>query len=97
MHIDAIVPDIAPDTAPSFSVAPIPAVAADAAGFAALVDALGAPLASADRAEHAFVTGQGGMLEMVTERARADIAVQIATAAAQRGTQAINSILGMSV
>jgi flagellar hook-basal body complex protein FliE len=93
VQIDAIVPD----TAPSFSVAPVAAPAEDAEGFAALVDALGAPLARADHAEQAFAAGNGGLLEMVTERARADITLQIATAAAQRGTQAINTILGMAV
>lgn len=66
-------------------------------GFGALVDAAGAQLDRADRAEHAFASGRGGLQEMVVERARADIALQVATTAAQRATQALNMLLGMQI
>ncbi len=65
--------------------------------FARLVDAAGSILAGADRAQSAFVARRGGLQEMVVERARADVALAIATSAAQRATQAISSVLGMQI
>jgi hypothetical protein len=65
--------------------------------FARLVDAAGSILDGADRAEQAFVAHRGGLQEMVVERARADIALAVASSAAQRATQAISSVLGMQI
>jgi hypothetical protein len=73
-------------------------VHADAASpnaFAQLVDAAGALLGRAEQAEAAFTAHRGGLEEMVVERARADIALAIATSAAQRATQAVSTLLGM--
>jgi flagellar hook-basal body complex protein FliE len=80
--------------------APLPAPEGGG-GFAAdvsraLADA-GDALSSADRAETAFVRGAGGLQEMVLERARADVMLSIATAAASRAAQAVSSILGMQI
>jgi flagellar hook-basal body complex protein FliE len=61
------------------------------------VDAAGAILGRADAAEAAFAAHRGGLQEMVVERARADIALQIATSATQRATQALQTILGMQI
>jgi len=88
MHVDPIVPDVAPAAPPQ------PAVAN---GFAKLIDAAGAQLDAADRAEAAFAAGRGGLQEMVVARADADVALQIAAAAAQHAVASINTLLGMQV
>ena len=90
MTVEPIVPD-----APAMpSVAPHDA---DASGFAGALDALGAALRDAGSAEDAFAAGAGSLHDAVYERARADVALSVATAAAQRGAQAITSILNMQV
>jgi len=90
MRVDLLVPDTA---APVGSSAP----AAGENPFAQLVDAAGSILAGAQRAEDAFVARRGGLQEMVVERARADVALQIAAAAAQRAAQALSTVLGMQL
>jgi flagellar hook-basal body complex protein FliE len=60
-------------------------------------DAAGGALARADRSERAFARGAGGLQEMVLDRAQADIALQIATTAASKTSQALSTILGMQV
>ena len=91
MRVEPIVPDLAP--APSASA--LPAGASNA--FGQLVDAAGAALASADRAESAFAHGRGGLQEMVVARARADITLAVAASGAQRAAQALNTLLGMQI
>jgi hypothetical protein len=88
MRVEPLVPDVAPS-------ADTPA-RGDAA-FGALVDAASGVLASADAAESAFVAHRGGLQAMVVERARADIALQIAAAGAQRVTQGLQTLLGMQI
>jgi hypothetical protein len=89
MRVEAIIPDIAGPTGPAQSVT--------GNGFAALVDAAGSQLDRADAAESAYARGQGGLQEMVLERARADIALQVAATGAQRASQALNTLLGMQI
>ena len=91
MRVDVLVPD-----GPVAPVGPQPS-RADRDEFARLVDAAGAVLAGADRAEAAFAAHRGGLQEMVVERARADIALQIAATAAQRAAQTISTLLGMQI
>ena len=91
MRGDVLVPDGPPAPA-----GPSPARARDGA-FARLVDAAGAILDGADRAEAAFAAHRGGLQEMVVERARADIALQIAATAAQRAAQSLGTLLGMQI
>ena len=71
------------------------------AGFAgALLRALetaGGALERAGRAERAFAGGRGGLQEMILERAQADVALSLASAAASRVTQTLSMILGMQV
>ncbi|MBV8490597.1 MAG: hypothetical protein JO199_08710 [Candidatus Eremiobacteraeota bacterium] len=88
MNVEPIVPDTAfpPASSPP-----------DRAGFAAALDALGGVLSSAQHAEDAFAVGTGPLHEAVYERARADVALAVATAAAQRAATAITSILNMQV
>ncbi len=90
MHVDAIVPDGPP---------PLPdrSGSDDATRFGGMLDAAGARLDAADRAEAAFTNGTGGLQEMVVARAQADVALQIAAAAAQHAVQSINTLLGMQV
>ena len=90
MRVDLLVPDApaAPLGAPS---------AGEPNAFARLVDAAGAILEGADRAEAAFAAHRGGLQEMVVERARADIALQVAASAAQRTAQSISTLLAMQI
>jgi flagellar hook-basal body complex protein FliE len=69
----------------------------DAAGFARALDALGAALTGASRAEDDFAYGRGTLQAAVYERAQADVALSVATSAAQRLAQAVQSILNMQV
>lgn len=69
----------------------------DAGAFARSLDALGAVLHGAQTAEDAFASGAGTLQEAVYERARADVALAVATAAAQRCAQAVQSVLNMQV
>lgn len=91
MRVDLLVPD-APPIPQQLAAAP-----GKANAFAQLVDAAGAILAGADRAEAAFAAHRGGLQEMVVERARADVALQIAATAAQRTAQSVATVLGMQL
>ena len=91
MRAELLVPD-----SPAAPVGPQPA-RADGNAFARLVDAAGAILEHADRAETAFAAHRGGLQEMVVERARADVALQIAATAAQRTAQSLATLLGMQI
>ncbi len=98
MRVDVLVPDgpVLPDGP---AAAPVPRGDGSGAAnaFARLVDAAGAVLERADRAEGAFAAHRGGLQEMVIERARADIALQIAATAAQRTAQSLGTLLGMQL
>jgi flagellar hook-basal body complex protein FliE len=69
----------------------------DLAGFARALDALGTVLTSASRAEDDFAYGKATLESAVYERARADVALAVATSTAQRLAQAVQSILNMQV
>lgn len=88
MKVELLRPDIAP--------APVQ-TPADTSAFAQAVDALGAILDGADAAEDDFASGAGSLQKAVYERARADVALSVATAAAQRSAQALTSILNMQI
>ena len=86
-----------PDAAPGKSserpnVAPL-----DGDRFDAVLDAAGSALDRADRAEHAFAEHRGGLVEMMVERAGADVMLQLAATAAQRTVQSVSTLLGMQV
>jgi hypothetical protein len=87
MRVEPLLPDVAGGRS----------ARAPSSGFGALLDAAGAALGSAETAEAAFVAHRGGMQEMVVERARADIALQIAASGAQRVTQGLQTLLGMQI
>ncbi len=54
-------------------------------------------LQRAQGAEQSFASGRGGLQEMVLERAQADVALSLATAAASRTVALLTSIMGMQV
>lgn len=89
MRIEAIVPDADP--------AQRGASAQGAGAFGKVLDDVGAVLGKAEHAEDAFAAGAGDLQTAVYERARADVALSVATAAAQRAAQALQSILNMQV
>lgn len=89
MTVEPLLPDVA---------LPCPGGASGgASAFGRLVDAAAAIFGDAERAERAFATHRGGLAEMVVERARADVALQVAAASAQRVTQGVQTVLGMQV
>jgi len=78
--------------------APQPALPAPAGGaFSRAVSAAADALQQADAAENAYAARAGSLQDAVLERARADVALSIATAAAGRATQAIQSILNLQI
>jgi flagellar hook-basal body complex protein FliE len=95
-------PSLAPATSLGSDDAPLaasPSAAPSplAQSFGRALDAASASLGRADVAERAFASGTGGLQEMVLERAYADVALSLATAAASRATQSLSTILGMQV
>ena len=93
MIVTPLVPDAVSSLGPVAPAAPTNAVL----GFRDALDAANAVFDRADRAESAFVHGRGGMQEMVVERARADVALSIATTAATRTAQAVSTVMGMQI
>lgn len=89
MRVEALIPDAAPSQ--RFPNAP------QASQFGRLLDDLGSVLGKAEKSENAFAAGAGDLQTAVYERARADVALSVATAAAQRTAQALQSILNMQV
>ncbi|MGR4065961.1 MAG: flagellar hook-basal body complex protein FliE [Vulcanimicrobiaceae bacterium] len=89
MRVGLLVPDTGND---------FPAGApANAGEFAQALDALGDALGGAQDAEDAFASGRGSLQAAVYGRARADVALAVASATAQRSVQAAQSILNMQV
>lgn len=83
---------------------PLPVPDENATSGSSFAEALGrafgdanASLERADRSERAFAAGGGGLQEMVLQRAQADVALSLASAAATRASQALSTILGMQV
>lgn len=77
-----------------------PAVAkpnVDVPAFTRALDGIGAILDRATSAEDSLANGTGSLQAAVYERARADVALSVATAAAQRSAQALTAILNMQI
>lgn len=87
MRVEPLLPDAA---------AP-PPQAPGAAAFARTLDALGEALQRAQTSEDAFAAGSGSLQDAMYDRARADVALSVATAAAQRCAQAVQSLLNMQL
>jgi flagellar hook-basal body complex protein FliE len=69
----------------------------DSAAFEKVLSGLGSVFASANAAEDRFANGGANLQQAIYERARADVALAVATAAAQRTAQAVQSVLSMQV
>lgn len=69
----------------------------DASIFGKMLDDLGSVLGRATGSENAYAIGSGNLQQAVYERAQADVALSVATAAAQRTAQALQSILNMQM
>jgi flagellar hook-basal body complex protein FliE len=87
MRVEPLVPDTSS----------APAEDGDAAAFARALDAVGQTLTNATQAEDAFAYGGGPLDEAVYERARADVALAVATSSASRIAQAVQSLLNMQI
>ncbi len=88
MRIELLQPDTAPQTA---------AAPGDQTGFAQALDAIGKVLDQATKAEDAYASGTGSLQDAMYQRAQADVALSVATAAAQRAAQAIASLLNLQI
>lgn len=89
MRVEPLIPDAAP---PSYR-SKVP----QSDAFGEMLDALGSVLGKAERAEDAFARGSGDLQRAVYERARADVALSVATATAQRAASTLQTILNMPV
>jgi flagellar hook-basal body complex protein FliE len=87
MRVERLVPDVGAGPEP----------AADASAFAHALDAVGNLLTEANRAEDAFARRSGSLQEAVYERARADVALSVAVATAQRVAQTVQTLLNMQI
>lgn len=65
--------------------------------FGKALDDVGSILSAAGSAENRFAAGAGDLQSAIYERARADVALAVATAAAQRMAQALQTIFTMQV
>jgi hypothetical protein len=81
-----------PDIAPAESAQP-----ARPSSFARALDDVAAVLDSANRAENAYAAHGVSLQSAVYERARADVVLAVAAAAAQRAAQALQSIFNLQV
>jgi flagellar hook-basal body complex protein FliE len=92
MRVETLVPDAPPVLRDDGG-----ADSAGAGGFAQALDAVGQTLTGATRAEDDFAYGRGTLQAAIYERARADVALSVATATASRIAQGVQSILNMQV
>ena len=81
-----------PDTVPLATSVP-----ADRTGFAQALDAIGQVLNRATQAEDAYASGTGALHDAMYQRAQADVALSVATAAAQRAAQAVQTLLNLQI
>jgi hypothetical protein len=87
VRIEPFVPDVAA----------VPAAKSGEGSFSDTLDALGGTLERAQGAEDAFAAKRGSLQDAIYERARADVALAVATAAAQHAAQAVQSVLNMQI
>ncbi|MDQ6933580.1 MAG: flagellar hook-basal body complex protein FliE [Candidatus Eremiobacteraeota bacterium] len=89
MTITPLIPDAPPAVEPSAKVA--------FGDFSAALNDAGEALLRADRSETAFASGGGSLQDAIFERAKADVVLSVASAAAQRTAQALSTILSMQI
>ncbi len=88
MKVELLQPDAAPT---------LPAASPDQSGFAQALDAIGKLLNGASAAEDAYASGSGTLQDAMYQRAQADIALSVATAATQRAAQAVQTLLNLQI
>jgi len=88
MRVEPLMPDVA--------IQPQGA-APQSSDFTKILDDVGSVLNRAESAENAFAAGTGSLSSAIYDRARADVVLSVATAAAQRTAQGLQSILNMQV
>ncbi len=88
MKVELLVPDTVPQT---------PSVPVDASGFSHALDVIGQVLGDATQAEDAYANGSGSLQDAVYRRAQADVALSVATAAAQRAAQAVQTLMNLQI
>jgi flagellar hook-basal body complex protein FliE len=96
MKIELLQPDTVP---PSSGRSPILGSEPRSAsgGWAEMLDQIGTILTNATQAEDAYASGAGSLQEAMYERAQADISLSVATAAAQRAAQAIQTLMNLQI
>lgn len=92
MTVRLLVPDV-----PVLDVAPRSADNDGGSAFARTVDSLGSVFADATAAENAYAGGTGTLRDEIYERVRADVALSVTVAAAQRAAQAMQTLLSMQI
>ena len=95
MTVPPFVPDV-PSPLPH-AATPQRSDAPQAGEFGTVLNDLGSALGKANTAEDAFANGTGDLQSAIYERARADVALAVATAASQRAAQALQAIFTMQV
>ncbi len=90
MTVEPLVSDL---PIPSASLQP----SGDSSAFARALDTVGSTLDRAERSEDAFAAGSGDLQTAMYDRARADVMLSVASAAAQRAAQALNTLTNMQV
>jgi flagellar hook-basal body complex protein FliE len=76
---------------------PVAAAPPDDSGFARALDAIGRVLSDATQAEDAYARGAGSLQDAMYGRAEADVALSVATAAAQRAAQAVQTLMNLQI
>ena len=89
MTVEPLVPD-APPAVPAR--APL-----DADAFMRALDDAGSVLSRAAESENRFAAGSGSLGDAIYDRARADVVMSVATAAAQRTAQAITTLFNLQL
>lgn len=88
MKVELLSPDAPPSSV---------GASADTLGFGRALDAIGQVLGDATNAEDAYANGRGSLQDAMYRRAQADVALSIATAAAQRAAQAVQTLLNLQI
>ncbi len=88
MRVELLIPDSAPHPTTS---------PGDQSGFGRALDAIGRVLGDATQAEDAYADGTGSLQDAMYRRAQADVALSVATAAAQRAAQAVQTLLNLQI
>jgi flagellar hook-basal body complex protein FliE len=96
MKVELLQPDTVP---PSSGRSPILGLEPRSAsgGWAEMLDQIGKVLTNATHAEDAYASGTGSLQEAMYQRAQADIALSIATAAAQRAAQVVQTLMNLQI